>query len=279
MSFFKGVVAMKCMRAAIEGRWCLVVSIGVVLSMLNSTRAAVAAEREQFKVGSNEAFAIMPPAASRLEGPTPWVWYAPTLSKRHPNRDEQWMLDRLHASGIALAGVDVGESYGSPQGVQVYQAFYQELTTKRGFAKKPVLLARSRGGLMLYSWAVANPESVGGIAGIYPVCNLASYPGIARAAPAFGLTPDQLKDSLTQHNPIENLKPLAKHRVPIFHIQGDSDKVVPHEANTGLLEKRYRALGGPIKVDLIEGQGHNMWRGWFESQSLTRFMIEQSLDR
>ena len=132
---------------------------------------------------------------------------------------------------------------------------------------------------MLYSWAVANPKSVGGIAGIYPVCNVASYPGIARAAPAFGLTADELKDSLTQHNPIEELKPLAKQRVPIFHIQGDSDKVVPHEANTGLLEKRYRALGGPIKVELIEGQGHNMWRGWFESQSLMRFMIEQSLDR
>ncbi len=284
MSFFEGVTLMRSMMkylpATTAGFLSRVGSVCLVLCVLNLTRSAAgAAEREQFKVGSNEAFVIMPPDAVRVGVPTPWVWYAPTLSKRHPNRDEQWMIDRLHAAGIALAGVDVGESYGSPQGVQVYQAFYQELTTKRGFSRRPVLLARSRGGLMLYSWAVANPESVAGIAGIYPVCNIASYPGIATAAPAFGLTADQLKESITQHNPIDKLKPLAKQRVPIFHIQGDSDNVVPHEDNTELLEKRYRALGGPIQVELIEGQGHNMWRGWFESKSLTRFMIKHSLGK
>ena len=66
----------------------------------------------------------------------------------------------------------------------IFQALYSELTNKRGFGKRPVLLARSRGGLMLYSWAVEHPDSVGGVAGIYPVCNIASYPGIARAAPS-----------------------------------------------------------------------------------------------
>ena len=59
--------------------------------------------------------------------------------------------------------------------------------------KKPCLLARSRGGLMLYAWAVEHPESVGGVAGIYPVCNLASYPGLGRACGAYGLTMDELK--------------------------------------------------------------------------------------
>ena len=43
------------------------------------------------------------------------------------------MIDRLHSAGIALAGIDVGESYGSPKGVNVYQAFYKEMTGKRGF--------------------------------------------------------------------------------------------------------------------------------------------------
>jgi len=261
-----------------ENGCIFLLALFLVLCVPCGSRSA-ASEREEVTVGKNKAFIIMPPVASRMNGPTPWVWYAPTLGTRHPNRDEQWMIARLHAAGIALAGVDVGESYGSPRGVKIYQDFYKELTSKRGFRKKPVLLARSRGGLMLYGWAVEHPNSVAGIAGIYPVCNIASYPGIEKAAPAYGLTADQLQAKLREHNPIEKLKPLAQHRVPIFHIQGDSDQVVPHEENTGLLESRYRALGGPVQVELIQDQGHNMWRGWFESETLTRFMIEHSLSK
>lgn len=189
------------------------------------------------------------------------------------------MIDRLHAAGIALAGVDVGESYGSPKGVRVYQEFYREMTAKRGCSTKPVLLARSRGGLMLYGWAVSHANCVAGIAGIYPVCNIASYPGIQRAAPAFDLTPNELNDSLAKYNPIDNLQALAMARVPVFHIQGDSDKVVPHEKNSGLLASRYQALGGPVEIEVIPGQGHNMWRGWFESDTLTQFMIKRALGK
>ncbi|MCA9215979.1 MAG: alpha/beta hydrolase, partial [Planctomycetales bacterium] len=186
---------------------------------------------------------------------------------------------RLHAAGIAVAGVDVGESYGSPKGRAGYRLLYDELTANRGYGKKPALLARSRGGLMLYSWAVEHPECVGGIAGIYPVCNIASYPGIEKAAPAFEMSAAELEQKLTEHNPVDRLEKLAKARVPIFHIQGDSDRVVPHEANSGLLAQRYKKLDGPVQVELITGQGHNMWRGWFESKSLTDFMIEQALGR
>ena len=238
---------------------------------------AFSVERERFAVGGNSAFVILPPVSSRVKEPTPWVWYAPSLGGRHPNRDEQWMIDRLHAAGIALAGIDVGESYGSPKGVTVYQEFYKHMTAKRGYSTKPVLLARSRGGLMLYNWAVSHAGCVGGIAGIYPVCNIASYPGIQRAAPAFELTPQELEDSLTKFNPVDNLQALATKQVPIFHLQGDLDRVVPHEENSGLLASRYRALGGSVEIELVRGQGHNMWRGWFESETLTQFMIKRCL--
>lgn len=254
----------------------IAVSLGVLISALGwSVEAVEAAEREYFLVAGHAAFVIMPSAPVRGKGPTPWVWYAPTLGKRHPNRDEKWMVDRLLAAGIAIAGVDVGETYGSPKGVSTYQEFYQEMTRKRRFNPKPVLLARSRGGLMLYCWAVGHPNCVAGIAGIYPVCNIASYPGIEKAAPAFEMTPQDLETSLSKFNPIDNLQGLADARVAVFHIQGDSDKVVPHDENSGLLAKRYEALGGPVEVELVPGQGHNMWRGWFESEKLTAFMIKQ----
>ncbi|MEO1995581.1 MAG: alpha/beta hydrolase, partial [Planctomycetaceae bacterium] len=194
-----------------------------------------ATERETFVIAEHQAFVMEPSDSTRVAGPMPWVWYAPTLGRNLPGSAEKWMFDRLHAAGIAIAGVDVGESYGSPQGRAVYQALYEQLTRHRGYSTKPVLLARSRGGLMLLSWAVEHPQSVAAVAGIYPVCNIASYPGIARAAPAYGMTAKQLQEKLAEHNPVDRLEKLAAARVPIFHLQGDSDRVVPHEKNSGLL--------------------------------------------
>jgi dipeptidyl aminopeptidase/acylaminoacyl peptidase len=143
-------------------------------------------------------------------------------------------------------------------------------------SKKASLLARSRGGLMLYNWAVEHPESVACVAGIYPVCNLTSYPGLAKACGAYEMTAAELKEQLPQHNPIDRLAPLAKANVPIFHIHGDSDKLVPLEANSGEQTRRYRELGGPIELVVPPGQGHNMWQGFFQCQALVDFVIAKS---
>ena len=118
-----------------------------------------------------------------------------------------------------------------------------------------------------------DPSSVACIAGIYPVCNLSSYPGIANACGAYGMTAEQLTTKLTEHNPIDRLKPLADAHVPIYHIHGDGDTVVPIEKNSGQLARRYRQMGGEITLNVIKGQGHNMWSGWFTCQELVDFVI------
>ena len=130
---------------------------------------------------------------------------------------------------------------------------------------------------MLYSWAAEHPQSVAGVVGIYPVCSIVSHPGIAGAASADGLTAKQLEVELTKYNPINRLKPLAEARVPVFHIHGDSDTVVPLEANSAELAKRYREFGGPVEIEVVKGQGHNMWDDWFTSQNLTDFAIARAL--
>ena len=238
---------------------------------------AEAAEPQYFEVGELQAFVIEPPHSSRIDGPMPWVWYAPTFIRRLPGPEEDWMIKRFHDRGIAIAGIDVDESYGSPKGRAAYQSLYEELTSKRGYGKKPVLLARSRGGLMLYNWAVEHPASVAGVAGIYPVCNIGSYPGVAKAAGAYEMTAEQLQASLAEHNPINRLAPLAKAKVPILHIHGDQDRVVPLERNSAELARNYRKLGGPVEIEVIKGQGHNMWHGWFQSEKLTDFIISRAL--
>jgi pimeloyl-ACP methyl ester carboxylesterase len=169
--------------------------------------------------------------------------------------------------------VDVGESYGSPAGREIYSALYRELTEQRGLSKRACLLARSRGGLMLYNWAAEHPESVACIAGIYPVGNLRSYPGLAKACAAYGLTETELAHALAAHNPIDRLAPLAKARIPIFHLHGDRDDVVPLEQNSGLLATRYQQLGGDITLEVVEGGGHDLSPGWFRNEHLVAFVI------
>jgi hypothetical protein len=246
--------------------------IGSLLIMLTAAAPAALSD-EVFQIDGRSAFVMLPaPANLRPNRPTPWVWYAPTLPGL-PEARESWMFERFLAAGIAVAGVDVGESYGNPQGRAHFSAFYQELTGKRGFSRKPVLLPRSRGGLMLYNWAVEHPDSVGGIAGIYPVSNLRSWPGLDRACGAYGLTAAQLDERLTQHNPIDRLAPLAKAGVPIFHIHGDADDVVPLKDNSALLANRYRELGGSMRLRIPPAQGHNVWDGFFQCQELVEFVI------
>ncbi|MFO0930945.1 MAG: sialate O-acetylesterase [Gemmataceae bacterium] len=116
------------------------------------------------------------------------------------------------------------------------------------------------------------PDRVGGFAGIYPVCDLSSYPGVERAAPAFGLKPDELA-RLREFNPVDRLAGLAKARVPLFAVHGDADTVVPLEANSGRLKTRYAALGGTMTVVVPRGQGHSMWPGFFRCEELVAFVL------
>ena len=54
--------------------------------------------------------------------------------------------------------------------------------------------------------------------------------------------------------PLDNLAPLAKAGVPLFHVCGSLDPWLATQ--TRVVEKRYKELGGPITVVINEGEGH-----------------------
>ena len=137
------------------------------------------------------------------------------------------------------------------------------------------LLARSRGGLMLYNWAAENPEKVQCIGGIYTVGDLTSFPGLRTACAPYHLSEAELGAHLAEHNPIERLASLAKARVPILHLHGDHDTLVPLEKNSGELVKRYQAMGGPGEMIVIPGKGHQVCDEFFKSQRLVDFFLSQ----
>ena len=140
-------------------------------------------------------------------------------------------------------------------------------------------MARSRGGLMLYNWAAENPGLVACIAGIYPVCSIVSSPGIPIASAAYGMSEQEFTDTLEMHNPVDRLHGLAKTKVPIFHIQGDDDPILPLSENSRELYNRYTALGGPMTLVVAQGQGHTMWNGFFQCRALVDFVIAHTFPR
>ncbi len=262
------------MRLQVSSLACLMIGLSICWLPASGEEPASAPIKklilpgEAFLVQDRPAFVLLPPEKERRT-PQPWILYAPTLAG-YPDEHEKWMHEQFLNAGVAVAGIDIGESYGSPPGRKLFTALYEELTKKRGFAGKPCLLGRSRGGLWVTSWASDHPEQVAGIAGIYPVFDLRTYPGVAKAAPAYGLKTDELEAKLVENNPIERVSLLAKAKVPVFIIHGDDDKVVPLKENSAELAARYEAAGAKDAVTLVvaKGQGHNYWEGFFRCSEL-----------
>jgi acetyl esterase/lipase len=169
--------------------------------------------------------------------------------------------------GFHIVYMRVPDMLGAPAAVAHWNALYQELTEKYGFAKKAALVGLSRGGLYCYNWGAANPEKVACIYGDAPVCDFKSWPGgkgKGKGSPRdwklvlerYGFA-DEAAALAYDKNPIDNLAPLASAKVPLLHVYGDADDVVPWDENTGLLAERYRKLGGSITLIAKPGVGHH----------------------
>lgn len=190
----------------------------------------------------------------------PWIWRARFWAHR-PEVDTA-LLER----GFHLVYIDAPELIGSPAAVEVWNNFYAYLTTIHHFNAKPALEGMSRGGLYIYGWAEANPDKVACVYADAPVCDFKSWPGgkgRSKGSPKdweLVLKMYEFKDEAEalawKKNPIDNLAPLAKAKVPLLHVVGDADDVVPVEENTAIMEKRYKELGGSIQVIHKPGIGH-----------------------
>jgi len=214
-------------------------------------------DRYQFEIDGRNCYVVTPKTSA--EG-KPWIWRARFFG-HEPAADIA-----LLARGLHVVYMDVANLFGSSRAVAHWNAFYKYLTKEHGFAKKVALEGMSRGGLIIYNWAAANPDKVACLYGDAPVCDFKSWPGgkgKGRGSPkawsdclkAYGLT--EAEALAYRHNPVDNLKPLAAAGIPILHVAGDADQVVPLEENTRVVQQRYRQLGGQITVIVKKGVGHH----------------------
>ena len=241
------------------------------------------AARLDFPVGEGKGFVILP-TKPKADGSKPWLWYAPTFvrhtqpSKDLPRDEHDWIFRQLLSNGFYIAGVDVGESYGSPAGRCLYSKLYKLVVKEFGLADKACMLGQSRGGLMMYNWAAENSQRVQCLSGIYPMCNLERYLGAERIYSAYGMNESEFNVCFREHNPIDRLWSLAKADIPIFHVQGNIDKAVPLEDNSGELVRRYKILGGRAEVLVVEGKGHEVCPEFMQNQALVDFLLSQGRD-
>jgi pimeloyl-ACP methyl ester carboxylesterase len=228
---------------------------------------------EKFEINGHTAFLYAAPAPAQGK---PWVWFAPTLKGLSLVLRKAYFEGFLRA-GISIAGYDVGEVRGAPASSAQFTLFYEEMV-KRGFSPKPILIGQSRGGLMMLGWGMRHPDKVQAFVGIYPVCNLATWgmKNLPVTLADYQMTEEELRARLAEFNPLDNLSRLAEHKVPMFIVQGDEDRAVPHDEHALLLQKRYEAAGGPITLRLIPGEGHKESPSFFANGELIEFVTRQA---
>lgn len=214
-------------------------------------------ERRDFVVEGRACLLVAPKEAAPGK---PWIWRTEFFG--HEPQGDIALLGK----GFHVAYMDVQNMYGAPAALDLMDKYYEQLTGTRGLSKKTVLEGFSRGGLFALNWAARHPERVACIYNDAPVCDFKSWPGgkgkgkgskgdWANVLKVYGLTEDQAL--AYKLNPVDNLAPLAKAKIPLLHICGDADDVVPIEENTRLVESRYKELGGDITVIVKPGVGHH----------------------
>jgi pimeloyl-ACP methyl ester carboxylesterase len=225
----------------------------VLLLMMFSTLSAVAAEwngfeKREFVVDGNRCLLVLPKTVAPGR---PWIWRTEFFG--HEPQGDIALLGK----GFHVAYMDAQNMYGAPVALDRMDKFHTHLTKEFGLSKKTVLEGFSRGGLFAFNWAARNPDKVASIYVDAPVCDFKSWPGgkgkgkgsggdWKRCLEAYGLTEEQAL--AYKLNPVDNLAPLAKAKIPILSVCGEADKTVPIDENTRLVEKRYKELGGEIVV-------------------------------
>ncbi len=234
-------------------------------------------DRYQFPVDGKTVSVVVPRTAAPGR---PWVWHGEFFGHK-PEPDIE-LLKR----GFHIVYLRVPDLFGSPTAVAHWNACYRELTTKYHLAKKVALVGLSRGGLYCYNWAAENPDCVACIYGDAPVCDFKSWPGgwgtgqgsrseWKKLLQAYGFRSDE-EAKAYPNNPVDRLEPLALAGVPLLHIYGEADKVVPWQENTAVVAQRYRKLGGSITLIAKPGVGHHP-HGLVDVRPIVDFIVRHAL--
>ena len=218
--------------------------------------------RHDFKVGDLDATVIVP--EKPLPG-RPWVWRGEFFGA-FADADAA-----LVKAGWHLAYLKVPDLFGSPKAITHWETFHDAMVKDYGLHVKPGLIGLSRGGLYCMNWAAAHPDQTLAVYLDNAVCDFKSWPGGVpkklgtgkgseaewkKLLAAYDFKGDE--DAIAYKlNPVDNLAPLAKAKIPLLLVYGDKDTVVPAKENSDLVFERYRELKAPVERVVKPGQDHH----------------------
>lgn len=217
-------------------------------------------QKQSFTVGGAAAYVVVPKIAAPGK---PWVW-------RTSFPDYRPVVDlELVRQGFHIGYVEILNLLGSDASLDLMDLFYAQVRSQWGLAIKFALEPCSRGGLPAYRYAARHPERVACIYGDVPVMDFKSWPWNHPASKAsdwplvlkaYGFKSDA-EAMAYPLNPLDQLEPLARARIPIRHVISLNDRVVPPEQNTLEAQRRLERLGSGMDVVSVkegpECEGHH----------------------
>ena len=157
---------------------------------------------------------------------------------------------------------------------------------KRGLAQRAALIGISRGCLYAHRFAAEHPDKVSVIYGDAGVCDIKSWPGgkgkgkgsasdWASLQKLYGFA-DEVAALAWKGGPVDTLKLLANAKIPLIYVVGDADTVVPAAENALVIEERYKALGGVVKVIHKPGVDHHP-HGLEDPEPVVKFILDATV--
>ena len=235
----------------------IVLLLTVTTSLFGQDKIFKEYETKEFTLKGRSAKIICP---ERTNKERYWIWRA-RFWGHEPQLDKALLEEGFHVVYIDVAGL-----FGNNEAVNLWNDYYDYLIDNYQLNSKVVLEGMSRGGLIIYNWAAQNTGKVACIYADAPVCDIKSWPGGLYQGNG---SPSDWQACLMAYNldensvmefegiPIYNAIKVAKANIPVIHVCGDADKVVPYEENTIILARNFKEAGGDIELIVKKGVGHH----------------------
>ena len=198
----------------------------------------------------------------------PWVWqfalYGDNPITGQVNAPALALLEK----GWHVVALPLGNTFGAPSALKKWDELYAVVTGAYGLSPRPVLVGLSREGLSIHRWAAAHPQQVGGIYADRAVCDFKSWPG-GKLGLGKGSTRDwealiktygfssEAEALAYKENPVDLAEVLAGAKIPMLHVAGEKDDIVPPSENVLVLQSRMRVAGGDLTLITVPGAGHH----------------------
>ena len=213
--------------------------------------------RKDFYFDGREGIIIEPKVSATGN---PWIWRTEFFDAF--SYTDMAMLE----NGWHLAYYRISDMYGCPKAIEMMKKFQEFVIKDYRLASRSVLLGFSRGGLYAFNYAAEYPSNVAALYLDAPVLDICSWPrgkGASRGVTvewkecltAYGLDEETLGNF--KGNPLDRVEVVAKSKIPVIIVAGDSDMNVPFSENSAILAECFEKLGGKIKLIVKPGIGHH----------------------